>query len=71
LSISGLHLGCGKSFQPDNETMKVCADCADMADRIVARIEQAAANRNSQYGINGGPRKRRRFAFDALADVLN
>jgi len=72
--IPGLGLGCGKSFQPDNIAMKVCASCADIADRVVSQIEQDSLKRTSasQYGISGGARKRRRRAFeDQYAELLD
>jgi len=70
-TIPGIHIGCGKLFQPENATIKVCTDCADLADRIVSNIESLKRNSQSQYGISGGPRKRRRFAYDALSDFLD
>jgi hypothetical protein len=68
------NLGCGKSFQPDNTVMRVCAYCADRADRIVSQIEQASSKRDSQsqYGISGGARKRSRRAFESqYAELLD
>ena len=66
------NLGCGKSFQPDNEVMKVCSSCADSADRIVSQIELNKRDSQSQYGISGGARKRKRRAFDdQYADLLD
>ena len=66
------NLGCGKSFQPDNDVIKVCASCADRADRIVSQIELKRTSA-SQYGISGGARKRRRHhAFGGWdADLLD
>ena len=64
------NLGCGKSFQPDNEVMRVCASCADAADRIVSQIEKRDSQ--SQYGISGGARKRPRRVLDAqYAELLD
>ena len=66
-----MNLGCGKLYQHESDDIKVCSDCADLADRIVTRIESAKRNSQSQYGASGGPAKRRRFVFDALSDVLD
>ena len=71
-TIPGIHIGCGKLYQPENDTIKVCTDCADLADRIVTRIEQAAQKRKAQNAPVASAAKRRKpLAFDALYGMLD
>ena len=70
-TIPGIHIGCGKSFQPENDTIKVCTDCADLADRIVTRIEQAAEKRKAQNAPVSVAKRRKPLAFDALYGMLD